>query len=208
MTEFHDETDPRTASVTIWLDPVCPFSWNTARWLVKASDAVGFEIDWQLASLAILNEGRELPPQQQARMSDSRRIGRLMAAVRRETGSAGLSAGYFTFGEHYFDQSPGVVDDDLVTKVLTSANAGGVSASALTDSSLDELVATSHACGQTALGETGGSPIVSVGGHAFFGPVLTSVPTDDQTAPLFTALATLAATSSFTQLQRPRPAHD
>ena len=207
MTDSRDGTDPRTPSVTMWFDPVCPFSWNTARWLVKAGGAMGFDVDWQLANLAILNEGRELPPQQQARMADSHRIGRLMAAIRRDTGSAGLAAAYFTFGEHYFDQSPGVVDDDLIAQVLTSAHAGGVSAAALTDSSLDELVAKSHAAGQAALGETGGSPIVSVDGHAFFGPVLTSVPTDDQTVPLFTALATLATTSSFTQLQRPRPAH-
>ena len=207
MTDSRGATDPRIPSVTMWFDPVCPFSWNTARWLVKGSGAVGFDIDWQLANLAILNEGRELPPTQQARMVDSRRIGRLMAAVRRETGSAGLAAAYFTFGEHYFDRSPGAVDDELIEKVLHSANTGAVSAAALTDSSLDELVAKSHAAGQAALGETGGSPIVSVDGHAFFGPVLTSVPTDDQTVPLFTALATLATTSSFTQLQRPRPAH-
>ena len=207
MTDSRDGADSQNPSVTMWFDPVCPFSWNTSRWLVKAGEAMGFDVDWQLANLAILNEGRELPPQQQVRMADSRRVGRLMAAIRRDTGSAGLSAAYFTFGEHYFDQSPGVVDDDLIAKVLSSAHADGVSADALTDSSLDEMVAKSHAAGQAALGETGGSPIVAVDGHAFFGPVLTSVPTDDQTVPLFTALATLARTSSFTQLQRPRPAH-
>ena len=207
MTDSRDGTDSQAHSVTMWFDPVCPFSWNTARWLVKAGAAVGFDVDWQLANLAILNEGRELPPQQQARMADSRRIGRLMAAIRRYTGSAGLSAAYVTFGDHYFDESLGGVDDELIARVLSSAHAGGVSAAALTDSSLDELVAKSHAAGQAALGETGGSPIVSIDGHAFFGPVLTSVPTDDQTLPLFTALATLATTGSFTQLQRPRPAH-
>ncbi|MEU0494017.1 hypothetical protein [Mycobacterium sp. NPDC006124] len=196
-----------TPSVTIWLDPVCPFSWNTAHWLVNASSATAFEIDWQLASLAILNEGRELPPVQQKRMADSRVVGRLMAAIQRETGTAGLTAAYFTFGQQYFDESDGVIDDELIIKVLDRAGVTGISAAVLTDTSLDELVAKSHAAGQAALGETGGSPIVSVDGHAFFGPVLTSVPTDDQTAPLFTALATLAATSSFTQLQRPRPAH-
>jgi len=197
-----------TPSVTIWLDPVCPFSWNTARWLVKASIATGFEIDWQLASLAILNEGRELPPVQSKRMADSRMIGRLMAAIQREAGTAGLTSAYFTFGQLYFEESAGGVDDELVTKVLEGAGVSGIPATVLTDTSLDELVAKSHAAGQAALGETGGSPIVAVDGHAFFGPVLTSVPTDDETVPLFTALATLAATSSFTQLQRPRPAHE
>ena len=207
MTDSRNGTYPQTPSVTMWFDPVCPFSWNTARWLVKAGEAMDFDVDWQLANLAILNEGRELPPQQQARMADSLRIGRLMAAIRRDTGSAGLSAAYFTFGRHYFDDSPGVVDDALISQVIQSANADDVSPSALEDSSLDELVAKSHAAGQAALGETGGSPIVSLDGHAFFGPVLTAVPTDDQIVPLFTALATLATTSSFTQLQRPRPAH-
>jgi hypothetical protein len=51
-----------TTAVTMWLDPVCPFSWNTARWLDEVAGNAEFEIDWQLMSLAILNEGRELPP--------------------------------------------------------------------------------------------------------------------------------------------------
>ena len=86
MTDSRNGTYPQTPSVTMWFDPVCPFSWNTARWLVKAGEAMDFDVDWQLANLAILNEGRELPPQQQARMADSLRIGRLMAAIRRDTG--------------------------------------------------------------------------------------------------------------------------
>jgi hypothetical protein len=208
MTETHQAANPPTPSVTMWLDPVCPFSWNTAQWLDSAATALGFDIDWQLASLAVLNEGRELPPPQQARMADSRRLGRLMTAIEREAGSKGLSTAYFAFGERYFDRPPGVVDDDLAQELLTAVDARDTTPAALEDSSLDELVAHSHAAGQSALGETGGSPIVSINGHAFFGPVLTSVPTEDQTVPLFNALATLAATTPFTQLQRPRPAHD
>ncbi len=67
------------ATVTIWLDPVCPFSWNTARWLKAVADKTGVVVDWRLMSLSVLNEGREMPPKQQARMHDSERIGRLMA---------------------------------------------------------------------------------------------------------------------------------
>lgn len=202
------ETAERTPAVTVWLDPVCPFSWNTARWLRDAATANDFDIDWRLASLAILNEGRELPAPQQTRMADSRVVGRLMAAIQREKGTPGLSAAYFAFGQRYFDEAPGTIDDELIKEVLTAANAHETTPTAVTDASLDALLADSHAEGQSALGETGGSPIVSIDGHAFFGPVLTSVPTEDQTTPLFNALAALAVISAFTQLQRPRPAHD
>jgi hypothetical protein len=195
-----------TPAVTMWFDPVCPYSWNTARWLNTVAIARGFDIDWQLASLAILNEGRQLPPPQQARMADSHRIGRLMAAIQREKGTTGLSTAYFTFGQRYFTQPPGGIDDSLIHDVLTSVGARETTPRALTDASLDELLQHSHAAGQHALGEPGGSPILSIDGHAFFGPVLTAVPAAEQTSTLFDAVAILAATTPFAQLQRPRTA--
>jgi hypothetical protein len=197
-------TYSRSPAVTMWFDPVCPYSWNTARWLNSAATAIGFDIDWQLANLAILNEGRQLPPPQHARMADSRRIGRLMAAIQREKGQAGMATAYFTFGQRYFAQPPGAVDDTLIDEMLVSVGAEETNRDALTDASLDTLVQHSHAAGQSALGEPGGSPILSIDGHAFFGPVLTAVPASEKTTALFHAVATLAATAPFAQLQRPR----
>jgi len=188
----------------MWLDPVCPYSWNTARWLRTAATTLGFDVEWRLLNLAILNEGRELPPPQQARMDDSRRVGRLMAGIGHEKGSAGLGAAYFAFGERYFEQSA-AVDVDLAEDVLAAVGGGETSRQALTDASLDELVRQSHDAGQNALGEPGGSPMLAIDGHTFFGPVLTAVPAAEATTALFDAVATLAATAPFTQLQRPRP---
>lgn len=189
----------------MWFDPVCPFSWNTARWLTDAADKTGFEIDWELMSLAVLNEGRELPPPQRARMGDSRRVGRLMAGIRREMGAPGLGAAYLAFGELYFDQSA-VVDDALVDHVLATVAARDTSGAALSDASLDEFVRQSHEAGQEALGETGGSPILRIDGRTFFGPVLTALPAPETSTALFEAVAALAAIPQFTQLQRPRTA--
>ncbi|OBJ87200.1 hypothetical protein [Mycobacterium asiaticum] len=191
-------------AVTMWFDPVCPYTWNTARWLHGAAIELGFDIDWQLANLAILNEGRELPPPQQTRMADSARVGRLMAAIQREMGTEGLWAAYFTFGQRYFAQPPGTIDDGLIHDVLTAVDARETTARALSDASLDELLQHSHRAGQDALGEPGGSPILSINDHAFFGPVLTAVPPAEQSTAPFDAIATLAATAPFAQLQRPR----
>ncbi|OBE97606.1 hypothetical protein [Mycobacterium sp. 852002-10029_SCH5224772] len=195
-----DHTEPK---VTLWLDPVCPFSWNTARWLRAVAEATGSAIDWQLMSLAALNEGRDLTPAQQARMRDSQQVGRLMAALARDHGPAGWVDAYFAFGERYFERSE-PIDANLVAHVLMTVGARGATAAAVSDTSLDGFIRHQHQAGQEALGETGGSPILRIGKHAFFGPVLTALPDAEAGTALFDAVATLAATPQFAQLQRPR----
>lgn len=196
-------SDRPGSKATLWLDPVCPFSWNTARWLSAVAEKTGLVIDWQLMNLAILNEGRELPQAQRARMRDSQQIGRLMAAIVREHG--GWTAAYFAFGERYFDHSE-PLNANLVAHVLMTVGVRGAAAAAVWDASLDEVVRHQHQAGQDALGETGGSPILRIDEHTFFGPVLTSLPHPKATTALFDAVATLASTPQFTQLQRPRTA--
>ena len=194
--------DYPATTVRIWFDPVCPYSWNTTRWLNAVADKTGLGIDWRLMNLAVLNEGRQLPPPQQDRMHDSRRIGRLMVAVRDRYGAAAMADAYRAFGSRYFDHAESV-DDDLVTAVLSAVGAD-IGMQVLSDVSLDPAVRDSHQEGQDALGETGGSPIVEIGGHAFFGPVLTALPAPEATLGLFDAVAALGAVPEFSQLQRPR----
>lgn len=195
--------NPTSPAVTIWFDPVCPFSWNTARWLKAVADKTGMAVEWRLMSLAVLNEGKDMPPKQQSRMQDSERIGRLMAAIRDQHGNAGLATAYFAFAERYFDRSE-PVDDGLVRQVLDAVRSWDVTSEILSDNSWDELVRRSHQAGQDALGETGGSPIMRVNGHTFFGPVLTAPPDPEAVETLFDAVAALGAIPQFAQLQRPR----
>jgi hypothetical protein len=195
--------DSAPNTVTLWLDPVCPFSWNTARWLKAAGDKAGFDIKWNLMNLAILNERRELPAPQQARMNDSRQVGRLMAALRGELGASAVATAYFAFGQQYFDHSS-AVNAELVEHVVRAVSARHTTAAALSDATLDAAVSQSHQASQEALGETGGSPLITIGGHTVFGPVFTSVPAPDKTSAAFDAVAALVLTPQFSQLQRPR----
>ncbi len=202
MTDNHLQ-DQSPGAVTLWLDPVCPFSWNTARWLLASADKVGFEIDWRMMSLALLNEGRELPPPQQARMEDSRRVGRLMAALHHELGAGVLGKAYVAFAEQYFDHSA-TVDDGLVDRVTRAVGAEHTSAAALRDTALDVTVTQFHQASQDALGDAGGSPMLTIDGHTVFGPVLTDLPNDDEALTLFDAVVALVRAPQFSQLTRPR----
>ncbi|MHA7648610.1 mycothiol-dependent nitroreductase Rv2466c family protein [Mycobacterium sp. ML4] len=198
-----EDVDGTSPAVTIWFDPVCPFSWNTARWLVAVAEKRGITVDWRLMSLALLNEGREMPPKQQSRMADSQRVGRLMAAIRDQHGNTGLATAYFAFAERYLDQSE-PLGDELATQVLGAVKSWDVTADVLADTSWDGPVRRSHQAGQDALGETGGSPIVRINDHTFFGPVLTAPPDPEAVETLFDAVAALGAVPQFSQLQRPR----
>lgn len=195
--------DDGVAGVVLWLDPVCPFSWNTARWLNEAADRAGFGIEIRLMSLAVLNEGRDLPPTQRARMEDSRKIGRLMAAVSRHGGPAALLDAYFAFGQQYFDHSA-PIDAGLVAAVTRAAAADTVTAAVLDDCALDGVVRQSHEASQRAYGQTAGSPLITIGEHTVFGPVFSAPPEPDHTLRVFDAVTALIATPQFHQLERPR----
>lgn len=190
-------------AIALWLDPVCPFSWNTARWLASAVDPAGQAFDVRMMSLAILNEGRDLPAPQQARINDSRRVGRLMVAVSEEIGPQALPAAYFAFAELYFDRSM-QVDHRLAERVLHAVGAERTTAAALDETSLDGAVAKSHQGSQNALGDTAGSPLLSIDGRTVFGPVLTSVPDPVKGLGLLDAVSALVGAPEFSELSRPR----
>lgn len=196
-----EDQSPRT--VTMWLDPVCPFSWNTARWLASAADAAGVIIDLRMMSLAVLNEGRELPAPQQSRMNDSRRVGRLMTAISDELGTGALRTAYFAFARQHFDHST-EVSERLANHVVHAVGAQHTTAAALDDASLDSAVAKSHQASQNALGDAGGSPLLTIDGRTVFGPVLTAVPDAGDAPALFDAVSALIRAPEFSQLNRPR----
>jgi len=170
---------------------------------MSAAQQIGFEIDWRLMSLAVLNEGRELPPIQQARMVDSRRVGRLMAALREELGADVIGKAYVAFATRYFDGET-AVDDELAELVAREVGARRTGASALNDADFDTTVATFHRASQDALGDVGGSPLLTIDGHTVFGPVFTAVPDSTETLAAFRAVDTLVRMPVFSQLERPR----
>jgi hypothetical protein len=52
-----------TATVDFWLDPSCPLTRHTARWLVSIADDVPLRVRWRVMSLSVLNENRDDDPE-------------------------------------------------------------------------------------------------------------------------------------------------
>ncbi|OJZ75601.1 disulfide bond formation protein DsbA [Mycobacterium paraffinicum] len=190
------------ADVDLYLDPVCPFSWVTARWLLDAGEATGTPVTLRQMSLAVLNEGQDTDGKQRRMMERSTRLGRLFAAAVDERGPEAFAALYASIGRRIH-----VDGDDLTASAVRAALAeNGLAqglAEAQDDAGFDQAVKQAHEASQDALGDEAGSPIIAVDGRAFSGPVLTRTLKTPAGVRLLEAVLTMAAVPEFAALQRP-----
>lgn len=191
-------------TVDVWFDPSCPFTWRTTRWLVGVEEPLGLQVQWHLMSLAILNEGKDIPAKYREGMDRGRVAVRFLEAVRVKHGNQALARVYTGIGRRLHDD--GLPHDESVfAAALAEAGLPEDLAAAGADESLQPDVAQSHAEGQQKVGQESGSPILSIdGGPGFFGPVVVPIPQGDDATRLFEAVALLSAVPAFSELKRAR----
>ncbi|MDR3202449.1 MAG: disulfide bond formation protein DsbA, partial [Bifidobacteriaceae bacterium] len=195
--------------VDFWFDPICPWTWATARWLDQAARVRPIAPRWHLMSLAVLNaerwsgtaEGRD-------RALVSRQAGRVMAAAQKAGGQAALRRVYFSFGPRAFDAGrriAGPGELDVLAESLAEAGLPPGLIDAADSTEFDAAVEASHAAGTALVGPDVGSPIVAALGAAFFGPVVSPAPRGEAAGRLWDAWAALAAVPGVYELKRSRP---
>lgn len=187
------------SEVVLYADPVCPFAWLAYRWL-DACLPDGRTPQVRPMSLAVLNEGREVPDAHRRRIEDSRRAGRVRAAIDDPRAAAAFQV---ALARRIHEQNL-PMDAGLLRAALAEAGVPCELAAAAESADQDAVVRAAHQASQDALGEPGGSPITTIGGRTFFGPVLTEPPTPAQGRALFDALTAAAAVPGFAEFRRHR----
>ena len=74
----------------------------------------------------------------------------------------------------------------------------------MTSTAYDEELRASHKDGIDRVGMDVGTPIISVNGSSFFGPVITPMPRGEAAAKLWDGVLLVAATEGFFELKRTR----
>lgn len=193
--------------VEIWVDPTCPFAWMTSRWLLGVAEAREVAIRWRVMSLAVVNEaefsGEAIPASYRAAIDASWRALRTLHAADTEHGNAALGALYTAIGaRHHVGRRS--IDTELLVDSLAEAGLPAELIDAADDETLDEAIRASHGESQEAVGTSIGTPILRVGGRAFFGPVVNPAPKGEDALRLFDAVVALAAVPQFSELKRGR----
>ena len=191
--------------IIFWLDPSCPFTWRTSRWVRDVAARHGHDVHWQFLSLAMLNEGKQDIPER-LRQAHQRALGalRILAATDQQFGQQAVGRLYTELGARVHEGPLRLTPDVLADAVSAAGLPAGLAASA-GDPELDKLVRESHDAAQARVGTETGSPVTAIAdGHAFFGPVLASVPGAADGDRMFEALRLLAAVPQFSELKRAR----
>lgn len=201
---------PTPTGATLYLDPACPWTWLTARWLLDAAAQRDLDLRWRTFSLSVLKDGDPPPPPRsdaEAAHSRSAVAGhalRVLQAGVAHGDDAGSGRFYVEFARrfHVPDAVPGP------SLVAEAASAAGVTAllEAAGDPALDDGIIASLDEARRLAGPDIGSPVLHVDGAArgLFGPIVCPAPTGEEAGRLWDTVVALSRFPGFFEVKHGR----
>jgi hypothetical protein len=190
----------------------------TSKWLRLVAPQRDLAVEWRFISLWMLNAqvdyDAQFPPEYRASHTAGLRMLRVAARVRAEHGPEALDRLQEAFGRHVFEDEPlpdtaeargALGSDAFVGEVLADAGLPTSLVEFLDDTTWDAVVQAETDEGLALTGRDVGTPLVQIDppdGLAFFGPVISRMPTEEQAGELWDHAVGLARFPGFAELKR------
>ena len=200
--------------VDVFVDPSCPWSWTTSRWIKEVAPQRDLRVTWRSYSCEIRDEYR--PPRAvsegfRERVVQAHAVGhrllRIFEATRDRSGEHGVDALYAEWGSRYFGGDP----TSRHTPFAECLQASGLDpelVEAADDAAWDAAIVASMEGAHVFGGPKTQTPTVAVRSdppHGFRGPVMSPAPTGEAARRLWDAIMVVSAEPGFFELTRPRP---
>jgi hypothetical protein len=178
-----------------------------------------YAVDWRFISLRMVNAAvdydAQFPPEYEAGHTAGLRLLRVAARTRAEHGRAAVGRLYEALGRAIWDlsaepeEAAGATDRRgtraFLEPVLAEAGLPAALADALDDDSFDEIIRAETDEALSLTGRDVGTPIIHFQpptGVAFFGPVISRLPADEDAVRLWDHVVGLAGFPGFAELKR------
>jgi 2-hydroxychromene-2-carboxylate isomerase len=187
-----------TVRADFWFDPACPWAWMTSRWMLEVEQVRDVRTSWHVMSLAVLNDDSD-----DGTLASKWAPVRVLIAAEQQHGNEVLLPLYTALGKRIH---PGGRDRsrELLSEALTEVGLPTELLAAGTSTSFDDALRESHNAGMDQVGLEVGTPVISVEGQAFFGPVVTPAPKGEAAGRLWDGVLLVAGTDGFFELKRTR----
>jgi hypothetical protein len=155
-------------------------------------------------SLSVLNEDKpDLPEQYRDLLVKGWGPVRVCIAAEQKYGPEILGPLYTALGTRFHnDKAP--LERSTVEAALAEVGLPADLADAMDSTEYDEALRASHADGMDRVGYEVGTPVISVHGNSFFGPVLTPIPRGQDAAALWDGVMLVTKNDGFFELKRSR----
>ncbi len=199
--------------VRFWFDPVCPFAWLTSTWVRTVQAQRGLNVEWRFISLRLLNThvdyDAHFPPEYEDGHTAGLRMLRVFAHVRDDHGPDAVARLYPAVSSRVFDVPPSDYEptdlDALVRAALEECELPAALVACLDDTTRDVQIQAETDEALALTGKDVGTPILHVAppeGAAFFGPVISRLPSDEDAVRLWDHVVGLATFPGFAELKR------
>lgn len=191
--------------VRFYFDPLCPWCYQTSRWMRRLAELGEVEVSWGVFSLELANAGEgDTDLQTTARAAAALRT---TVALRDLEGHGAVGDFYAALGAAVHERGAEPDDPDVIADALAAA---GVAESLLDKALGDEATWTTVEREHRELVErtrSFGVPTIALDdgdGPAIFGPVISDVPDDDDAVELWRHVSWLTRYHNFSELKRDR----
>ena len=192
--------------ISFYFDPICPWCWVTAGWLMNVREHRPLDIDWRPFSLAIKNQELDHPVRWKLIEQEGLRALRMIESVRAAGHVEAIEELYVEMARRRHHDRASEFD---LEAIAAASGVDAAMAAAADDPAWDQPIEEAMADVLAVLGDDIGVPAVVFEGDepvGFYGPVISAVPSGEEGLRLFDGFVVLARTPGFYEIKRGRDA--